>query len=210
MFSGFPLERWSARGLVVNLVPGWATARPLLRPERGRLGGSGAREAPASVRAHREVRGLGACPRPRRIRYQVLGELPKRPSDAPPPSAAGCWLLVVRPARPMALAGRSSCAGESPCRPGWATMEARMAAYAKRIEVTAADRPVLEVGKLADGRATAGRAGADSALGRRGALRERDRRSGWAAFPRPPGASARAMSARASRGCGIDRGRNGR
>ncbi|MCA1704856.1 MAG: hypothetical protein LC808_16955, partial [Actinobacteria bacterium] len=41
--------------------------------------------------------------------------------------------LVVRPASPVALAGRLGCAGESPCRSVWATMEAKMAAHAKRI-----------------------------------------------------------------------------
>ena len=44
------------------------------------------------------------------------------------------------------------CAGELPCRPGSVTMEAAMAAHAKRIEIVAEDRPVLE--KWAGARAT--------------------------------------------------------
>ena len=60
--------------------------------------------------------------------------------------------LVVAPARHDAFAGRLVCAGESPCRPGWATMEAEMAAHAKRIEIAPSDRPVLE--KWANARAT--------------------------------------------------------
>ena len=39
-----------------------------------------------------------------------------------------------------------------PCRPGWVTMEAAMAAHAKRIEIEAEDRPLLE--KWAGARAT--------------------------------------------------------
>ena len=113
-------------------------------------------------------------------------------------------LLVVAPARRLPLAGRGRCDGESPCRPGWATMEAEMPAHPKQIEIATEDRPVLE--KWANARATERRL-VDRArivlLAAEARPATRDRRAGAAARCRRSRRGARAMSATGSRVCAI-------